>query len=304
MIHLEERRRLTLRSGATPGRPAHIGSGSGLVRAGDFLYVVPDDENFIGVFPAEGDAPGELVRVFPGELPAGFDARKRSKPDFEALVRLPAFAGFAYGALLGLGSGSKPNRRTGFLLALSGHGAIAGAALAVDLQPLYAALDGRFGTLNIEGAVAIAGELHLLQRGNKRRSTNGRVRLALGPVLAALSGGRALEAGGDLAMQDVELGAIDGIPLGFSDAVALPDGRVAFTAIAEDTDDGYEDGHCPGAAIGILDGDGVARFVELVHPARKVEGIEAVATPSGIDLLLVTDADDETVAAALLSARL
>src|SRR5271169_2423622 len=32
---------------------------------------------------------------------------------------------------------------------------------------------------------------------------------------------------------------------------ALPDGTMVFTAVAEDTDDNYNDGACAGAAVGI-----------------------------------------------------
>jgi hypothetical protein len=43
-----------------------------------------------------------------------------------------------------------------------------------------------------------------------------------------------------------DLGAIDGIALGFTDAAALPGGGWLFTAVAEDTDDSVTDGACKG----------------------------------------------------------
>ena len=45
-----------------------------------------------------------------GELPDDHDERSSRKPDLEALTVLPPFEGHPYGALLGLGSGSTPER--------------------------------------------------------------------------------------------------------------------------------------------------------------------------------------------------
>ena len=53
------------------GRPAHLSAGSGIVRRGDFAYVIGDDELFLAVFRLS--AAGE-----PGELGARSPATCRS----------------------------------------------------------------------------------------------------------------------------------------------------------------------------------------------------------------------------------
>lgn len=300
MIRARRLRSLTLASPPGPGRAAHLAAASGLAVAGDHLYVVADDELHLARFDAAGDRPGELLRLFPGELPGGRKARKRAKPDLEVLTRLPAFAGYPGGALLALGSGSRPGRRAGALLALDAAGAVTGTPLRLDLTGLYEILSGHFPSLNIEGGCVARGELVLLQRGNKAHRVNALVRLPLAPLLASIAGGDA--AGGEMTVQPVELGEACGIPLSFTDCAALPDGRVVFTAVAEDTRDSYEDGACAGAAVGVMGLDGALHRLESLEPTHKVEGVHARATGAAIELLLVTDADDPDVPAALLSA--
>ena len=114
MITLTKVRQLDL-SAATPGRPLYLSAASGLVCLRSFNYVVADDELHLGVFRANSNEPGHLVRLFEGELPAGNADRKKQKADFEALALLPTFGNYPDGALLALGSGSRPNRRLGAL---------------------------------------------------------------------------------------------------------------------------------------------------------------------------------------------
>ena len=140
-------------------------------------------------FPPPGDAPGHLLRLFDGELPAEKTARKKQKPDLEAITQLPPFGRFANGALLALGSGSKKNRRRGALLALDAPGAIAARRGIVDVAPLFDELDRRFPRAEHR------------RRGRDRRRTaaaaarqrkhpqNLIVRYPLAPVLDALAAG-------------------------------------------------------------------------------------------------------------------
>ena len=165
--------------GAHGGR--FISAASGLVLTGDFLYVIADDERELGVFPAEGDAPGRLERFLPGELPADPAERKRHKPDLEALALLP-------GMLLALESGSKAQRRGGVLWELDERGGLSGDPRRLDLRPLYDRLDGEIPDLNIEGATVVGERLLLFQRGNGRGAVNAVVELALEGVLGASVG--------------------------------------------------------------------------------------------------------------------
>lgn len=300
MLYLTKLRDLTLIAGSDPRRPAYLSAASGLVRAGRHLYVVSDDELHLGQFAVDSTAPGELLRVFPGELPDKQKPRKKRKPDLEVLLRLPAFAQYPFGALLALGSGSTERRYRAVLVPLSKHGDVQGAPGILDAAGLYEPLVKQFDELNLEGGWICGDELRLLQRGNKGNSPNAVIRLDLKPLLNDLSAGDRLPAMKPLAIHTMELGHIDDVPLCFSDASGLPDGRWLFTAVAEDTDNAYDDGACAGAAIGMADQHRVL-WIKQVTPAYKIEGINAREESDGIHLLLVTDADDSNVAASLLS---
>ena len=141
MQRLEPVRLLTLKRAPAPGLHAFLSAASGLVRAGKFLYVIGDDLHHLGAFRAGSHAPGTLVRLFAGTVSADKKERKKQKPDLEALTRLPAFAEYAHGALLAIGSGSRRNRRMGALLGLDAHGAVRGSPHVVDLSPVLAPLD-------------------------------------------------------------------------------------------------------------------------------------------------------------------
>lgn len=307
MNSLAKLRELDLSAPASAGRPLHLSAASGLVRAGRFLYVVADDELHLGVFPSTDAGAGHLVRLFAGELPAPAPERKARKPDLEALTLLPSFAGYPYGALLALGSGSTRNRRMGALLALDAQGEAGDTPRVCDLSGLFAVLNERFAALNIEGAVVIADELCLLQRGNKRKVQNALVRFHLSALLDALGSGLPMAATAPMtptAICGVDLGDINGIPLCFTDAAALPNGEFLFAAVAEDTEDSYEDGPCTAAAVGIADREGRLRCLYRLDRPHKIEGVEARVEGDVIRLLLVTDADDVNIPASLYSATL
>ena len=194
MITLTKLRALDLADPGDTGLPRHLSAASGLACVGSTIYVVADDELHLGVFNAVDNTPGRLLRLFDGELPAEKVARKKLKPDLEAITELPPFGNCPHGALLALGSGSKKNRRRGALLRLDPFGAIDGAPLPLDVSRLFDELDRRFPALNIEGAVAIGDELRLLQRANKKHPQNLIVRYPLAAFLEALATGAAIGA--------------------------------------------------------------------------------------------------------------
>ncbi len=60
---------------------AHLSAASGLVRVGERLYVVADDEVHLGVFDSSAmHAPGALLRLLEGDLPHDKGARKKPSP--------------------------------------------------------------------------------------------------------------------------------------------------------------------------------------------------------------------------------
>ena len=302
LLHLRE---LRLASAAGAGRRRHLSAASGLVRAGNFIYVIADDEHHLGVFRNDDHRrAGVLLRLRRGALPVEKSARKQRKPDFEALVALPPFGAYPHGALFALGSGSKPNRRSAVLLALNADGSTQGSPRAISLKTWFTRLRREFGEVNLEGAFIEGESLTLLQRGNKGSPRNARVRIALAPVLAAIAKRRVLSAPRLTDVTDFELGTFDDAPLCFTDGAALPAGGFVFTAVAEATEDSYADGACVGSAIGIIDGNDRLRALWRLAPALKVEGIEARMKGKALELTVVTDADQSSVPAQLLTVTL
>lgn len=289
-------------AGAAADQPAWISAASGLLRLGQRLYVVADDERFLAVFDLDDAGPGGLLPLFDAPLPTAAKARKKAKPDCEALMALPAFAGCPQGALMALGSASRASRTVAAWLALDGAGLPAGPVQRLDLQPLLAALLDPLGDLNIEGAFVQGDRLCLLQRGNGDGGVNACVQWHW-PAVGRWLGGQGAPPL-PLDVQRFELGAIDGVPLSFTDGAALPGGGWLFSAAAEDTRDSYADGACAGSVLGQVDATGSLGRVLRLAPRCKVEGVAVAADPQGLDVLLVTDADDRRQPAMLLSVRL
>ncbi|MGQ0506558.1 MAG: DUF6929 family protein [Myxococcaceae bacterium] len=281
-MQLEALRTLTF-SDKLPDAPPHLAAASGLVVLGELLCVVADDDLHLGLFPRDPRLPGKVCRMLPGRLPEEHSARKAAKPDFEVLVRLPPFVGYDDGALLALGSGSTARRARGVLLALSHVETFTpGLTELVDFTPVYSAL--KLPELNIEGAVVLGDELVLVQRGNGKLGQNALVRLDLRKVTDALGQGELLDASAVRGVRPVRLD--DG--LGFTDAQALPDGRLIFSAVAEASDSTYEDGPCTRAVLGVMESSGNMLRAEALEPCAKIEGISFGTN----ELLLVADADD------------
>jgi hypothetical protein len=303
MLLLKKIRELTLEAPSAPGRAKFLSAASGLVVVKSHLYVVPDDELHLGVFRVDGDAPGRLLRILDGDLPGNREERKRAKPDLEALVVLPPFAACVHGALFAVGSGSKRNRREGVILALDEQGLVVGPPRAIDLSGFWGHVKKKIDDLSIEGAVILDDRLVFLQRGNKGKGINALISVELQGILQLLALGDVV---GKMPVdiRRYELGSIGDIPLGFTDGAVLPDGRLVFTAVAEDTDNSILDGAFAGAIIGVIARNGRVVRWDALQPDVKVEGINARVAGDRIQTLLVTDADDERVPASLWSAEI
>ena len=301
------------------GQP-HLSAASGLVRLGQRLYIVADDELHLGIFDdctLTGQAPGKgkLLRLLQGELPNKMEKRKKAKPDLETLAQLPALPalpGFEAGALLALGSGSKPNRQTGVLVALENlqeEGAPSGRIATVDLTALYAPLRAQFADLNIEGVFLShdESEFILLHRGNKGDARSACIRYHWQHMATWLAGQHTQPPVAS-SVQLLQLGNVQGVPLSPTDGAALPGGAWAFSAVAEATNDSVQDGACVGSAVGIVGPDGQVRQMHMLQGSPKVEGIAVQAKGKRKDkdkdkdweLTLVTDPDDPAIASQLL----
>lgn len=302
ILALQKFAELWLHKSMQKGRPPYMAAASGLVRHQHYAFVVADDELHLGIFAAADLHPEQPLRLLEGKLPRDVEKRKKEKPDFEVLTQLPATADYPHGALLVLGSGSRANRNTGLLVALTESGMPhREQSLQIDCTVLFTALQKEFGTVNIEGAVVQAGNLLLLQRGNKGLRTNAMVQLDLVALVPELGFG-AVSADSLRAIRNYELGDFDGVALGFSDATCLPDGRLLAVAVAEDTDDAYTDGATLGSCLCQFDRDNQLERIVRLDKAVKAEGI-AVWSASQKLLAFVTDADDLTVPAVLYTAH-
>ena len=234
-LQLRRLRSLDLEEPSSPGGACHVAAASGVVRRAEYVYVIADDELDLAVFDASSDDPGQLVPALSGELPTEHSARSKAKPDLEALTSLPPFEGHPHGALLGLGSGSTPDRDRGFAWALGADGSLDGEPIELDLAPLYSLLRERLDALNVEGAAVMGDELWLLQRGNSEHGANVVVALSCAEVIESLSRDRTLAADELRRVLAFDLGELHDTALTFSDASALGNGLLVFTASAEDT---------------------------------------------------------------------
>lgn len=287
----------------------HLSAASGLVCAHGRAYVIADDEQHLAVFHDLASA-GELHRLLPADLPVPKPARKRLKADLETLLLLPSVGRSRGQALVALGSGSRPNRNTGVVIPLSPGGAPRHAVHSFDLQALYEPLRQALGEINIEGAMLLGGGFALLNRGVAGRSDNALARYPLRALLDLIDGTSSGTGSGTASavpptsIQRHDLGALDGVPLGFTDAAALPGGGWVFSAAAEDTPSSYADGRCIGSVLGVVAAQGGGVTLHRLASRDKVEGIALRTAGRRIDVCMVTDADDPACASSLLLARL
>jgi hypothetical protein len=298
-LHLHQLRELDLEEPSRPGRPAHLSAASGVVRRGDFVYVIGDDEVHLGVFRLSSNRPGRLQRVLAGDLPADHAKRSGLKPDLEALTVLPPFEGHPYGALLGLGSGSAPERDRGFVCRLAADGSLADQPEELSLAPLYRLLREHVAELNVEGAATMGERLWLLHRGASQEASNFVVELSLERLLYSIRDDRCLDVEELEAVRRYDLGDIDGVELTFSDATPIADQLLVFTASAE-----ADDGRIRGSVVGTLALDGGVQRLRTIDRRWKVEGVHAAIDTGVLDFTFVCDQDDPDASAPLLSATM
>jgi len=296
--------------GADPAldRPAHVRSASGLVRAGGRVAVIQDDANFVALAdPATGQARAITLPAGEGGLRQFDDLRgnKRYKLDLESCVIVDD----GEGTLIAFGSGSTPLREK--IVTVRGVASASAHVRVVDASALYTALRAETGfsgsELNVEGAALAGGVLRLFNRGNgaphgRLQPVNATCDVDLAAFLAFLADPATAP---PPPLRDVvryDLGAIDGLPLTFTDAEERG-GALLYAAAAEASPDATRDGPVAGCAIGIIH-DGQARYA-MVEESRggryagKIEGI----LPHPDDparLHAVIDRDDPGAASELL----
>lgn len=300
-LQLRRLRDLDLTEPPDEGQPAHIASASGIAKRGNFIYVVGDDLLQVGVFELAGGDAGVARRVFAGDLPDDAGERKRRKPDLEGLTTLPPVDGEPNGGLLGIGSGSSRDRDRGFFWSFDADGSLAGDPRAIDLHPVYDAMRSELGgEINVEGAAVVGDRLWLFHRANQGKAPNTVAEFELGDLSGTLSDDLVVDPEEMADIRGYELGELDGVPLCFSDATALTDELVCFSASAE----GADDGAIHGSVVGTIGADGTVRRLRTIDPQWKVEGVHATIDTGVIDFLFVCDQDDPDTPSPLLSATM
>ncbi|WP_134742104.1 hypothetical protein [Nocardioides sp. 503] len=293
---------------------APVRAASAVARLGDGLLVAQDDAT-VGCWlrPGAGTRAGTPVRLLPPV--AGHDTfspaegTKHLKPDLEAAVQVE-LDGEA--AVLLLGSGSTPARTQAVLVGLRQG---TPWTLARDLTPLYDRVSVLLGLapgqLNLEGACVLDGTLRWFHRGLPAAGLpSSSVDLDLARLVATVAG-RARTAGpADLhptAVRRYELGAVGGVGLAVTDAVALPDGTVLVSAAAEDSPDAYDDGPVVGSALAVVDDHEVRAVTPLPLLAGRVAKVEGLTLdrwdPTGGRVVAVVDEDDPAAASPMLTLR-
>ena len=294
--------------------PEHVRAASGIVWFGDELALIQDDANFIALLdPVSSRA--RAIALPPGEGGARlFDrdrGNKQFKLDLEACVTVELRGA---PALLAFGSGSTARREVVARVSLV-EGEDAHVEI-VELPRFYAALRDTSGfagsEMNVEGAVILGDRLRLFSRGNGRSTgelvaIDASCDLDLAELLAHLDAPRVVPPPIPMRVRSYDLGAIDGVRLGFTDATVVG-GWVYYAAAAEASPDALEDGAVLGSVIGVLDEMHAPRYAVVTDAAGqrfagKIEGI--VSDPSRLGCLFaVADMDDPRRSAELCRVEL
>ena len=261
---------------------------SGLARHGAELVMVQDDAASLAlVDPATGLATAVALpnpegrRFDPGHAP------KRLKPDLESCVVVTLDG---HPRVLAFGSGSTERRAR---VAIFDPDRVA----LVAVPELYAALRTHIGggALNIEGATLVGQALWFFQRGNGG-AYPAVAHVDLGALWSHLHGGPVPAIEG---ARRVELGAIDGVDLGFTDADAA--GAIWWLGSAEASPNTYDDGAVVGSAVGLLDGAyAILREADGACFRGKAEGLVI----DGSHAWVAVDPDDPNQPAELLEVAL
>lgn len=271
---------------------APVRAASGVARHGEHWLVVQDDATHGCVWDG---TTAHAVRLLPAV--EGLDVfdessgTKELKPDLEAVVTLDD------GSVLALGSGSTPARMRAVHLAPAGTTVVDLSRLCADVVTALGIADHQ---LNLEGACVVADRLRWFQRG---LPSAGAPTSSVDVDLAGLLRGQGVAG----RVHAYDLGAVEGVGLAVTDAVALTDGRLLVSAAAEDSPTTYDDGPVVGSAIALLDDERVVAMSPLPlldGKVLKVEGLGlAGQTGDLLDLVAVVDADDPLTPSTMLGLR-
>lgn len=307
-------------------RPAHVRAASGMSAFREYLAVIQDDANWLALI--DGDQRVVAVPLPPSPHGARVFSEQRGnkqeKYDLEACITVPFEGGHE---LIGFSSGSR--RGCEWILRVSDSGPstdrkgdeVPENALAGDLQasfleaaPFYDSMRANAAFcgagLNIEGALTLDDDrIVLFQRGNAQ-PRDGLLPVDATAEVSWAALGRHLADPQKVPppllrnIRTYDLGRLEDVRLTFSDAEHLGEGRVLYSASAEDADSD----RIAGSVLGVIEADGAARWAELIDldgsPFEgKIEGLTRDIR-DGRKIHFVIDDDDEAVPSKIYEALL
>jgi hypothetical protein len=292
----------------------YLSAASGLVCVNGSAYVIADDQPILARFD-DYVRLGEVLELSSVKLPKAAKQRKKHKPDFETLFLKPATKN-TFAALVALGSGSGPKRQLGSCITLDDKGEWSDSPRTFDLSPLYSELRLELGDLNIEGAFVMQdrsghpAQLVLINRAVANVSANAAIYFSASTLSEAIAGN--YRSTKPLNIIEFELGELDGVSLGFTDATPLEDGGWLFSAAAEDRSDSFNDGQCKGSVIGRVSAKNRIITTRRLDKNYKVEGLAVQPRLNKkytsnrnhpLTICMVTDADDPALVSQMLIAQ-
>ena len=301
-------------------RPPHVRAASGLSAFREYLAVIQDDANWLALI--DGDRRVRAIPLPPGPSGARVFSKSRGnkddKYDLEACITVPGEGGHE---LIGLSSGSREGRE--WILRVREQVGAEPQDLELDAEflecrPLYDAFranrDFCGAGLNIEGAVTIGDDrIMLFQRGDAEpdgelQPVDATAEISWPALCAHLADPGKVPPPPLHNIRRYDLGCLDGVRLTFSDAEHLGDGRILYSASAEDAGDGADDGRIAGSVLGVLEADGTARWTELFDEdgeafGGKIEGLTRDLQDE-TRIYFVIDDDDGSVPSEIFEATI
>jgi hypothetical protein len=298
------RHEMTYREGPSDGedRPPHVRAASGLSAFRECLAVIQDDANWLALIGADQQVTAVALPPSPNGDRVFSEKRgnQGDKYDLEACVTVGSGDNLE---LVGFSSGSQPEREWVLRVREDKSGRL--RAEFVEAPAFYAAMrkDKSFSGagLNIEGALALDHDhIRLFQRGNAEACDG------LVPIDATADFSWAALCDHLTApdrqsppplsnLRTYDLGTLGSVRLTFSDAEHLANGRVLFSASAEDP----ESGSIKGSVLGIIEADGDARWTHLSDEEGKpfngkIEGLTLDANDRRKVYFVIDDDDEDT----------
>lgn len=251
-----------------------IGGGSGLLYEDKKIFLASDDSFVLYVCNSDGEIlqkvslnPDGIVRE---------QVEKAQKPDFEAIARVGQQA-----YLFGSGSTAERNH-----LAIVDMNSLKLVELK-SLSPLYQKMreeaEINSKDFNIEGVILLGKNALFFNRGNGPNLRNGIFQVQNWEDENLLTS----------SFLSINLLEINGVPLGFTDAIQVGD-YIFFIGSAEDTSSTYDDGEILGSGVGVIEAQTLELLdFQIITDLYKMEGIAAVSHEDNrYEFLLCEDADD------------